>query len=416
MFTCVAPLSVSAASNENTNYSKFDRPETKGDYAYYSGGKTKKSNSTSKSEIKWMQAALNYCIKYEGLKTAYISVDGSFGPATRQATLAFQKAANLTQDGSFGPSTIKKMISVLSDNKKSFNSTATTQKKPNLSSKCNVVKTYKLENKKYYMATLKVGYNGVKKGSTIFLDSNYTAVTDTQTLDKLLFTNTVDVLAQKSNGFANLIHSYKVVNELNAVCQDIIEAQLTQKFIGSASGSFASIMLSSNPKSLISASSYLTEECYITFMTAIYLDGITTTALSNCNLVKKYCKDGVSSYEEALAIKNALINARAVFLVAGTDCMAGLINGYTNKTAATLNSLKTYFSAMGNTLLGTYGGKLSKVIDTCSKGQTVLSELDKIYSYNNCQKEAQKTFTNMFNGSANKSITAVSTTQKQLAK
>ena len=113
--TSAIGLTASAASN--TNYSSYDSPENSGDYAYWNGSKVVKSSSTTKDEIKWMQAALNYCIAKEGLKTSYIAVDGSFGPGSKTATIAFQKAAGLSADGSFGPSTIKKMKSILNDGK-----------------------------------------------------------------------------------------------------------------------------------------------------------------------------------------------------------------------------------------------------------------------------------------------------------
>lgn len=63
-----------------------------------------------------MQCALNYCIKYKSLKASYLSVDGSFGPATKKTTTAFQKKYGLSQDGSFGSKTISKMKSVLASN------------------------------------------------------------------------------------------------------------------------------------------------------------------------------------------------------------------------------------------------------------------------------------------------------------
>lgn len=112
---CTVPAS---AKNGDSNYSSYNEPENSGDYAYWNGSKVVRSSSTSKKEVKWMQAALNNCIKNEGLKADYIDVDGSFGPATKKATEKFQKAAKLTVDGSFGPATIKKMKSVLGDGKK----------------------------------------------------------------------------------------------------------------------------------------------------------------------------------------------------------------------------------------------------------------------------------------------------------
>lgn len=104
----------------------YDQPENSGDYAYWNGSKVVKSSSTTKNEIKWMQAALNYCIANEGLSATKLTVDGSFGPASKNATIQFQKAAGLTADGSFGPSTIKKMKAVLDDGKATFKTTTNT--------------------------------------------------------------------------------------------------------------------------------------------------------------------------------------------------------------------------------------------------------------------------------------------------
>lgn len=98
----------------------YNQPENSGDFAYWNGKKTVRSDSTSKKEVKWMQAALNYCISKEGLNATKLDVDGSFGPASKEATIQFQIAAGLTVDGSFGPATIKKMKSVLNDGKVTF--------------------------------------------------------------------------------------------------------------------------------------------------------------------------------------------------------------------------------------------------------------------------------------------------------
>ncbi len=114
----VFAVSASAASYP-TNYSSYNTPENN-DFARWNGSKVVKGSGTSKDEIRWMQAALNYCVQNEGLKTSYVSVDGSFGPASKKATIAFQKATGLSQDGSFGPSTIKKMKAILNDGKVSF--------------------------------------------------------------------------------------------------------------------------------------------------------------------------------------------------------------------------------------------------------------------------------------------------------
>ncbi len=308
-----------------------------------------------------------------------------------------------------------KVSNVSASNQNSSRGT-NTAKAVNLSSKCNIVKTYKIGNTKYYYATLKTGYNGVKKGSMVFLNSNYTAVTNSAVLEKLMFTYAVDILSSKTNGFESLRNNYANVKVLNDVCQKILDAQLTQKFIGSASGSVVSTMVSANPMGLISSGKYLTKESYMTLMTAIYLDGITNTALDESNKVKNYCKDGISSFEEAEKVETSLVNARAAFLIAGTDCMQGLASGYTSKRAATLNSLKTYLSAMCNTLMDTYGGKIVKIIEKCSKGKDILSELNNIYGYGSCYKTAQKTFSNMFDGAVNGAISEVSKTQAKLAK
>lgn len=92
--------------------------ENSGDYAYWNGSKVVKSSSTSKDEIKWMQKALNYCINNRGLSATKLTVDGSFGPASKKATIAFQKATGLSADGSFGPATIQKMKNILNNGNK----------------------------------------------------------------------------------------------------------------------------------------------------------------------------------------------------------------------------------------------------------------------------------------------------------
>lgn len=129
-----------SAANYSTNYSSYDSPENSGDYAYWNGKKVVKSSSTSKDEIRWMQAALNYCIKYKGLKASYLNIDGSFGPACKTATLAFQKKYGLSADGSFGPSTIKKMKSVVASPNPTSTSKATTSSKT-LSINWDLIKT-----------------------------------------------------------------------------------------------------------------------------------------------------------------------------------------------------------------------------------------------------------------------------------
>lgn len=124
LFTILSVMSISASAASISASLGYDEAENSGDYAYWNGSKVVKSSSTTKDEIKWMQAALNYCISNEGLSTTKLTVDGSFGPASKQATIAFQKAAGLSADGSFGPSTIKKMKSILNDGKATFKSSS----------------------------------------------------------------------------------------------------------------------------------------------------------------------------------------------------------------------------------------------------------------------------------------------------
>ena len=121
VFTAFAATSTTAlAASYPTNYSSYSAPSSS-DYAYWNGSKMVKASGTTKSEIKWMQCALNYCIKYKGLKASYLSVDSSCGPATKKTTTAFQKKYGLSQDGSFGSKTISKMKSVLKNNNEATN-------------------------------------------------------------------------------------------------------------------------------------------------------------------------------------------------------------------------------------------------------------------------------------------------------
>ncbi len=101
-----------SAANYTSDYSKYSTPSAS-DYAYWNGKKVVKASGTTKSEIKWMQAALNYCITDKGLNASKLDVDGSFGPASKKTATAFQKKYGLSADGSFGPKTIAKMKDVL---------------------------------------------------------------------------------------------------------------------------------------------------------------------------------------------------------------------------------------------------------------------------------------------------------------
>lgn len=105
-------VTTAAAANNTTDYNSYSTPGSS-DYAYWSGSKVVRASGTTVSEVKWMQAALNYCIKNKGLNASYLDVDGSFGPASQTATKAFQRKYGLDVDGSFGPSTISKMKEVL---------------------------------------------------------------------------------------------------------------------------------------------------------------------------------------------------------------------------------------------------------------------------------------------------------------
>lgn len=120
---CVCSLALCSvnvsAANYSTNYNGYTTPSAS-DYAYWNGSRTVRASGTTTSKIKWMQAALNYCIenkdlknKNNGTKASYLDVDGSFGPASKEATMAFQKKYSLKQDGSFGPGTIARMKEVL---------------------------------------------------------------------------------------------------------------------------------------------------------------------------------------------------------------------------------------------------------------------------------------------------------------
>ncbi len=106
-----------SAANYTSNYSKYATPSAS-DYAYWNGKKVAKASGTTKSEIMWMQAALNYCIANKGLNAGKLNVDGSFGPASKKTATAFQKKYGLSADGSFGPKTISKMKDVLNSSSK----------------------------------------------------------------------------------------------------------------------------------------------------------------------------------------------------------------------------------------------------------------------------------------------------------
>lgn len=283
----------------------------------------------------------------------------------------------------------------------------------NLSSKCNVQNTYYIGNTKYYQAVLKSAYKGVSSGTVVYLNSNYSPVTNKDTLKKLMFTHLVNITR---NSLSTMADCYYNVSDLNDVCQEILSVQSKQKILGSVSGSFASIMLTKNPKSLISSCTYLTEEGYIDLLTAVLLEEVSAAAVSNSNAIKSYCSNGIASYEEAQKVKTCLINGRTAFLFSGTDCMLGLVDDYTSIGRATKKSLKTHFSAMFNTLVGTYGRALGDVVDICSNGATALEQLKNIYGYSKCASTAKTTFNNLFDAKVNSSINSLANTQTKLSK
>ncbi len=102
-----------SAAQATSNYSQFSAPSSS-DYAYWNGSRMVKASGTTTSEVKWMQAAMNACIDYHLIDGVKLSVDGSFGPASKAMTIKFQRATALTQDGSFGPATISKMKQTIS--------------------------------------------------------------------------------------------------------------------------------------------------------------------------------------------------------------------------------------------------------------------------------------------------------------
>ncbi|MCM1222767.1 MAG: peptidoglycan-binding protein [Lachnospiraceae bacterium] len=404
---CTAAMPVFAA-NYSTNYSSYQAPSSS-DYAYWNGNKVVKASDTTKSEIQWMQAAMNYCITKKGLNATKLDVDGSFGPASKKTCTAFQKKYGLKQDGSFGPDTIAKMKSVLgaktSSNTTSFSSTLSSKYYTKLNA-------FTVGSTKYYEVKLTSAYKGVSKGTIVYITTNGNVVTNKDTLNKLFYTSIVN--SCKSN-WISLANTYKSgVTALNSACQSVMSAQFKQKVLGSISGSFTSIMLSKNPKSLISSCTYLTEEGYIDLLTGILLDQITDVAITNSNAIKNMCSDGVNSYEEAVKVKNALVNAKMAFDFAGSDCMYGLASKYTNMSSAVKSSLKTHFSSMFNTLVGTYSKKLADVVDLYSNGSTCLDALKNIYGYNKYLNGAQSTYNNLIDGNVNKGLSALISTQNKL--
>lgn len=348
--------------------------------------------------VLWWQVALNT------IMNSNLQLDSSCGNLTVAAIKAYQKHYNLTIDGSAGPESRKKMISLLNSKgyyEKSFSSKYYTK-----------LNTFYIGNSKYYEVKLNTTYKGVSKGSKAYLTSAGNVVTNKDTLYKLLYTSMVN--SCKSD-WIKLAKNYKSsVKQLNDACQSILTAQFKQKVLGSISGSFTSIMVSKNPKSLISACTYLTEEGYIYLLTGILLDQVTDVAITNSDSIINMCSDGVNSYEEACKVKTALVNAKTSFDFAGTDCMLGLASKYTNMSKAVCTSLKTHFNAMFNTLVSTYGKAIGTVVDLYSNGQSCLDGLKSIYGYSKCSNNAKSTYKKLIDDNVNKSLSSLVSTQNKL--
>lgn len=97
--TLFAGLSLTASAANTTSPWSYSATPTRA--IYY------KSPVMTGNDVRWVQQALNLTVN------AGLSVDGSFGPASKAATVKFQKQYGLTQDGSFGPASRAKMVSVL---------------------------------------------------------------------------------------------------------------------------------------------------------------------------------------------------------------------------------------------------------------------------------------------------------------
>ena len=99
-------ITASAASPNYTScYWWYSRPSSNKCY----------SNGSSGSQVRWIQAAMNY---YFGNSRTKLDVDGQYGPKTAAAVKAFQSSFNnkysygfgrLSVDGVFGPCTYSAM-------------------------------------------------------------------------------------------------------------------------------------------------------------------------------------------------------------------------------------------------------------------------------------------------------------------
>ena len=91
------PSSSSSSKTNTTNANKS------GSKCPYSKPTTTLRIGSTGNGVRWVQWQLN--------KYGYnLSIDGSFGPATKSAVLAFQKSKRLTRDGIVGPKTISALL------------------------------------------------------------------------------------------------------------------------------------------------------------------------------------------------------------------------------------------------------------------------------------------------------------------
>ena len=112
MVLLIALPLTSAAADYSVNYWEHSEPAKT---LYYTGGTTIKGD-----DVKWFQCAINNLIingdvNNSKLNTSKLDVDGSFGPASKTALLAFQKKYSLSQDGKFGPGSRSKMKAMLKE-------------------------------------------------------------------------------------------------------------------------------------------------------------------------------------------------------------------------------------------------------------------------------------------------------------
>ena len=109
---CAIPFTSSAASYA-TNYTSYPAPTRTLVY---------RSPIIKGNDVKYFQCAINYLISKGKLNASKLDVDGSFGPACKNAVIIFQRTYGLTADASFGPASRAKMASALSDASRTSNS------------------------------------------------------------------------------------------------------------------------------------------------------------------------------------------------------------------------------------------------------------------------------------------------------